>query len=207
MKLYKLTFPFFILFSILLIASCSEKNPTMTPLHDRGERKSDLGFSFIPPPGEGWLEDFKMNTVRYLKKTDPQKYSFFTGTTEYRTKMKFETPEKYLDFIKNKRRVIDNDNSSRFKNSQGSYKLVPSIAPLCVRYEEHCEDHGAKNLNGKKFLILENFGLMCLHPDNPTVGVDIYYSERSLENEQNQVYRNEGEEFINSLKFIPIENK
>jgi hypothetical protein len=190
-----------------MITSCFGESSTMTPLQERGERKSSLGFSFIPPPGGGWFEDFKENTVSYLKKTDPQKYTFFTGATEYRTKMSFETPDKYLDFIKNKKSMGDSDNSPRFKNSQGHYELVPSLAPFCVRYKEHFEDHGANNLNGRKFMIVENFGLICLHPENPTVGVDIYYSERCAANEQNQTFRNEGEEFIKSLKFFPLENK
>ncbi|OPY85033.1 MAG: photosystem I assembly protein Ycf3 [Syntrophorhabdus sp. PtaU1.Bin153] len=47
-----------------------------------------------------------------------------------------------------------------------------------------------------------NSGLICLHPDNPTNAIDIFFSYRYLPDNKNDGLVSEGEAFINSLKVI-----
>lgn len=186
----------------LLCISTGSNARNVTPLNDRKPRQSTLGFTFVPPPGNNWLEEFKDDTVLYMKATSNKTNSFFASATEFHTKTPFPTANDFLNFVKSSR--IPKTSSERFKNAQWQYKLDLNFAPFCVRYHEKYEDHGTKYLNKRKYLIVENFGLFCLHLENKEVGVNIYYSERYEEGYENLSLHKEGYEFINSLKFIPI---
>ena len=186
---------------VLLAVSCPASDIGGTPLLNRDPRISSLGFSFIPPPGAHWLEKYGESSIKYLKKIDPTNGTLFTSATELHTQQRYPTPDAFKEYIRNKRKP--NEVPSRYTNPLTSYALESGIAPFCVRYHEQYEDRGAKNLNGRDFLIVLNHGLICLHPDNPKVGVDIYYSYRYPPNVKDEGLIHEGEEFVNSLKMLP----
>lgn len=192
---------FFLMMLILLTVSCRATDTGGAPLQDRVPRISSLGFSFIPPPGTHWLEKYGESSMNYFKKTNPTNGTLFTSATELHTQQGYPTPEVFKEFIKNKRNP--NEVPPRYTNAITSYTLESGIAPFCVRYHEQYEDRGAKNLYGRDFLIVLNHGLICLHPDNPKVGVDIYYSYRYPPNDKDEGFIHEGEEFVNSLKMLP----
>lgn len=206
MNIYKKLISLFILLSIFAIWSCFTKSNNLVKLTDRSPRISSLGFSFIPPPGENWIEKYEKDTILYIKKTSDGTNSFYTIASEFHAKEPFPSADDFLYFVKGMRIGIGVDPSQRFKNEQYEYKLDPDFAPFCVRYHEKLEDHHTKYLKEKKYLVVENFGLFCLHPLKKDVGIDMCYSERYEEGHENTSLRKEGEEFINSLKFLDIEN-
>ena len=194
-----------LLFIVVLISSCKSQEKKYYPVKNRDPRVSSLGFSVVPPAGVSWLEKSGNKTICFIKKTDPKIYTFYVGATEIYTKQIFSSSEEFLKFIKNKKDF--NEYPNRFKNMKSEFKIDNRFAPFCVTYYQKYEDHEAKNLGENKFLIIENHGLLCLRPESPDIGVDIYYSERYLPKEQNLLLKKEGETFIQSLKFFPIKNK
>jgi hypothetical protein len=185
---------------IIPINSFAASNIDRVPLVNREPRISSLGFSFIPPPGTNWLEEFGENQITYIKKMEPIDGTLFGTVTELQTQQTFPTPDALKHYITNKRK--SNTTPPRYANTKTSYSLQPGIAPFCVRYLEQFEDWGAKNLYGRSFLVIMNHGLICLHPDNPKVLVDIYFSYRYPPDNKDKKLISEGEELINSLKML-----
>lgn len=175
------------------------------PVTNREPRVSSLGYSVVPPPGEKWLESFADQSIYFTKITDPKIQTFYTGATEIYTTKSFAAPSDFLAYVKEKKDF--NEYPTRYQNTNNEYKIDTRFAPLCVNYTQRYEDHGAKNLGGNKFLLIASKGLICLHPDSPKVGVDVYYSERYLPNQDKISSDNEGNAFIQSLKFLPLPKK
>lgn len=134
------------------------------------------------------------------KKTDTEIRTFYAGATEIYTSKAFASAEDFLAFVKEAKEL--SQDTTRFQNTKNEYKIDTTIAPLCVSYNQTSEDHGAKNLGSNLFLLVENHGLVCLHPDSQKVSVDVYYSDRSVPSEQNLFLKKEGEAFIQSLRFL-----
>jgi len=197
MKRYGVSIFLFIVMVVYPVLSCATDR---APLANREPRISSLGFSFIPPPGANWVEEFGENEIKYIKQIDPAISTLFGGATELQTQLTFATPEKFREYITAKRKPTES--VPRFTNTKASYSLEPSIAPFCVRYKEQFEDRGAKNRYGRPFLVVFNHGIICLHPENPKVSVDIYYSYRYPPDKIDKGIMSEGEEFINSLKML-----
>lgn len=192
-------------FIAVFTASSNAVDIKYSPVKNREPRVSSLGFSIVPPPGENWLEGFSDQSIYYAKKTNPKIQTFITGATEISTSKAFASAEDFLTFVKEKKGV--NENPTRYQNTKSDYKVDTRLAPFCVSYNSTYEDHNAKNLGENQLLLVENHGLICLHPDSSKVGVDVYYSDRSVPSEQNSLFKQEGEAFIQGLKFLPLSQK
>ena len=192
-------------FIAVFAASSNAGDIKYSPVTNREPRISSLGFSIVPPPGENWLEGFSGQSIIYAKKTNPKIQTFITGATEISTSKVFASVEDFLAFVKETKEV--NENPTRYQNTKSGYKVDTRLASFCVNYNSTYEDHNAKNLGENQFLLVENHGLICLHPDSLKVGVDVYYSDRSVPSEQNSLFMQEGEAFIRGLKFLPLSQK
>ncbi len=191
------------LFFIVIFSSyCNSGDKKYYPVENREPRVSSLGFSIVPPPGDNWFESFKGQSIYYTKKTNPKIRTFFTGATEIHTSKSFDTPEEFLKFVKKKKNF--NRFPTRYKNAKNEYKIDNRLSSFGVSYVQTYEDHEAKNLGKNQFLLIKNHGLICLHPNSPKVGVDVYYSDRFIPSKQNISFKKEGEAFLQSLKFLPI---
>ncbi len=168
-------------------------------LKDRAPRISSFGYSFIPPSGEKWFEGYSPKTIMYLKQTNPKELSLFSGATEAIIKENISSEKDFIDFVKSKKDDFT-AHSLRYKNVVTSYEIISSISSYCVAYKQAAEDHEAKNLNGNKYLMLINKGVICLHPKTKNQLVDIYYSSRAIPNLKFMEFTKEVENFIESLK-------
>jgi hypothetical protein len=72
------------------------------PLKNRKPRISTLGFSFTPPPGIDWLEEFGDSSIKYVKKMNPSLGTFYGMANEFQTNEKFATPDSFKDWITKK---------------------------------------------------------------------------------------------------------
>lgn len=192
----------FIACYLLLLSGCSNNSNRYYPVKNLAPRENTLGFSISPPPGEDWYEKHKNNSLFYLKKTLPSSYAIYTKATEIHLDDPLLTPENILEYVKGRELKIMAD--SRYKNSTISLQQQQTPSPYCVRYQHRYEDHGMGNLTKNTFVQIKNSGLLCMHPDIPENGVEMFYQERSLSTSQPVSYRNEGELFLASLQFHPL---
>ena len=74
-----------------------------------------------------------------------------------------------------------------------------------IRYHTKYKDFGATNLpSGASYLVTEDIGIMCRHPDNKNVGVTITLSQRSLPEDAIENFEALANDFIKNAEFVPL---
>ena len=160
-------------------------------------------FSVTAPPGKSWFE-MKRDKQQALfgKKVDSPTHSFAATAASGGLPEKFENRDKFQEYV-NKMRTVEID-PRRFKIIEFDSKIDDSYQAWCVRYHLKHTDNDAV-LARNRSLIVEDFGIACLHPDRNNLIVDVGYSERGraaeLGKELSAQLRQEGESFVRSLKF------
>lgn len=200
----------FLIVFLLSISLCSCASPLISqtnhyfPVKNREQRASSLGFSIAPPSGINWYEKLKDNSLYYLKKIQTNDYSIYTKATEIHLDDKELEAGKFLQYVKNDKKLTPT--SGDYRNVSFRYIQDKELSPLCIRYVQDYEDHGIKNLKKDEFIRVQKKGLVCMHPEAPENGVDMFYVEsiRQSPKQQDQSYKDEGEFFLSSLKFHPI---
>ena len=162
---------------------------------------SPTGFSFLPPQGSSWTEKFEEQQIIYLKDTDPKVVSFYTGALQGPLRAAPPDEETLIALVRKKKnepgpagRYFDETSTFHMNEQQES----------CVRYALSAKDRGASNLGDHDFLIMLSVGKFCVHPENRSQAVDIYYSLRYSPGFDPQKFVAEGEKFIGSLQFPPL---
>lgn len=172
------------------------------PVKNQIERESSLGFIITPPSGVGWYEKLHKDSLYYLKKIKSNNYKIYTKAEELRLKNRPSDLSKFVDYVV-KNKTIDTTKGF-YKNHNFIYFLDSALSPFCVRYTQSYEDYSHEGLGAEEFVRVSNGGLVCMHPDTPAHGVDMYYNESYLTTSKKTArsYRSEGEHFLSSLRFI-----
>lgn len=170
-------------------------------VNNHEQRASSLGFSIAPPSGVGWYEKINNNSLYYLKKITSDDYSIYTRATEIHLDDSELEAERFLQYVKNNKSL--NTASGDCRNVSFHYTHDTALSPRCIRYTQSYDDYGIKNLKKNEFVRVRKNGLVCMHPENLHNGIDLFYTESAVQSPeaQYQSYRDEGESFLNSLKF------
>ena len=195
----------FAAFLTLLLCSCTTVYQNRYfPVNNLAQRESSLGFSITPPAGKHWYEKLNNNSLYYLKKTNQKDYAIYTKATEIHLRPEDLKADRFLAFVLKSKKL--NNASGDFQNISLRIIQTKALSPLCIRYIQIYEDHSAKYLGKDEYVNIKNSGLVCMHPDTPRNGVDMYYVESSLKSSENPIndLNEEGESFLKSLKFHPL---
>lgn len=195
---------------LLLISLCSCASPLTShtnhyfPVKNREQRVNSLGYSIAPPSGIDWYEKLNDKSLYYLKKIQTADYSIYTKATEIHLDHSELEAGRFLQYVKNDKKL--NATSGDYRNVSFRYTLDKELSPLCIRYVQDYEDHGIKNLEKDEFIRVQKNGLVCMHPETPENGVDMFYVESVKQSQahQDQTYKEEGENFLSSLKFHSV---
>jgi hypothetical protein len=96
--------------------------------------------------------------------------------------------------------------SPRQQNMQAEFAIDDTLAPVCVRFDLNAEDSRVGGYPGPVYL-LDAHGLFCVHPEAPDVAVMIDHSRRTKQGDTPVAARAEGERFLGSLRFTPIQGR
>ncbi|MFT3805444.1 hypothetical protein [Arenimonas sp.] len=185
---------------IVLAAGCSLLSEASPPASVQGRDRvtGANGFSFQPPTGDDWTETLEEQQVTYFKKLDPGQASLFFGAIEGPLKSEMPTQDSLVSFVRSRK---DNWGSEgRYTDVVASIAVEPS-QPSCVRYDMIAHDHAAKNKGDLAYLVMRTVGRFCLHPDDRSVGLDIFYSVRYIPTLDPATLIAEGDAFLASVKF------
>lgn len=194
----------FVLLSLLLLStSCALDHNRYIPVFTSQPRISTLGFSIKPPPGSGWYEKINDGSLYYLKRLQEKNYFMYTRATEVHFNYGFSGGEAFLNYVRSQKSI--NNDPTLFKNTRNSYQQSDKYGS-CVRYQQSYDDHSKKEKQRNTTTPLPTkvttHGLICIHPDDPLVGIDLYYLERTIPGQEIVTYTHEGERFLDSLSFI-----
>jgi hypothetical protein len=159
------------------------------------------GYSVLPPPGKNWFEMQRdRRQALFGKSIESRTHSFVATAMSGLLAEKVETRELFHDHV-NKMRTADID-STRYRVVEFSSEIDSTFAAWCVRYRLKRVDRDAA-LARNTTLLLEDYGVTCLHPQQADLVIDVGYSERGRPAELSAELRKEGESFMRSLKFNP----
>jgi len=189
-----------------ILAGCASTlimPPGAAPVEQPAQRFNDAGFSVVPPPGNGWY-GMRIGGMISFGKAFSATHTFASDIAVIRVTHQFAHPEDFMQFIEQSK--LQDTNPNRFTLLINDYVLDPKVGPYCVKYHQRVEDHHSPVAPGQT-LILDDFGVTCLHPDDPHRAVQVEYSERSLSGDITSSVFAEGEAFLSSLQFVPLEKK
>lgn len=189
---------------VFLFVGCAMPGNSYYLVTDTIPRHSTLGFSISPPPGVGWFERHKEDSLYYLKRTSPQSYSIYTKATEIHVKKAFRLPQDFHEYVRNQKEY--RKLPERYQNVKFRYADIDELSPYCVRYSNTYEDHGLVQEKNTGFYQIRKSGIFCMHPESPQNGIDMYYLERTLSSSPEPSFMREGEQFLSSLRFYPIQH-
>lgn len=190
-------------FIAAVIAGCApQKTALDRPARGAERIFSSTGFSFLPPRGSNWTEDFGENQILYVKQTDVETVSFYAGALEGPLSSKLADKEALIAFVRS-RRKDEWGEPGRYSDTVSKFHIEEE-QEACVRYSLSAKDRGAKNLGKRDFLLMLSVGRFCLHPEDRTVAVDIYYSVRHAPQFDPRALVAEGDEFLEGLRFSQL---
>ncbi len=190
------------LFTVILFCSCASQENRYFPVKNLKARESSLGFSISPPSGARWYEKHNRDSLYYLKITEEKKYSIFAKATEIHLLENKLNKNTFVQFVKEKKKI--HPAQGDYRNITFQYMTEAGLSPFCVRYFQKYEDHSKKEILQNDFIVVKNSGLVCMHPETPGNGIDMYYQESYLssEKEPQKSFEDECEFFLSSLRFF-----
>jgi hypothetical protein len=187
---------------LVALAGCVATKPAFTPLPNPGSRISLNGYSVVSPVGQGWLVSRRGEfDIGYIKTIGSRTHTFGLTAVGVPFTLRFGTPEEFLEYVKKSKEA--DTNPKRFRTLDRDAHIEPTVGPFCVRHHQKVEDHAAANAEGP-YLILDAVSVTCVHPQSPTLVIDVGYHDRYKPGELPGPVQ-EGEQFIRSLQFGPLQ--
>ena len=191
MKHFKIISILFVTLSVLW--SCVPQE-IFKPIADQSEPQNFFGiFVIMPPQGQDWYEVLrKGQSLAYGKKLESSRHTFIASVHVSKTDRIFKNEEEFLSFIKDA--TAKDTDPTRFNVHINKEEINKTYGDYCTKFHLKAEDKGKGTI--------ESNGYRCLHPKHQHLLITIEYSERTDGINVGSEIRNEGEQFINSLKIL-----
>ncbi len=190
----------FIFLLLLGLSACSSSPKKLT---DRSP-KSEMGFRYTPPQSDGWFETEPPKGLkgvaygRKLKGVDPKKHSVVFSVRYGNIETGLSKPEEILNFVRMQKE--NQLQGIRFEVKRDQSKFVTFKGAKCLEFDSLVRD---QHVDQDMTLT----GLFCVHPDNHRRFVDISFSQRYARDRFDLDVRDEGQEFVRSVSFLPLLKK
>ncbi|NQW29081.1 MAG: hypothetical protein HQ472_01030 [Ignavibacteria bacterium] len=182
---------------------CAAKSVEFQKVTSLTNRIEVMGLTLLPPQEEGW--EYKKITLARTQfgKVGAHKDQSLAGLVVLSKLPNIGSKEKFMKVVSEQR--ARNTGNPRFENLINDEVFSAEKDTPAVRYHTKYKDFGAINLpKGAKYLIVEDIGIMCRHPENQNVGVTIALSQRSLPEDAIENFEELANEFIKNAEFIPL---
>lgn len=161
----------------LAVASCVSTQPRGKEVRIPPERIFQKGYSVLPLNEEGWVigrrNPYQLVLGKYGKNPDET----FSISAIFVKLPAFKTSEEFVRIVK-EGQAKDTD-PQRFETMKHEVAAYPMDGVDCVKSQMVAVDHAATKRSGKTGdMILESLILMCAHPTDKSVGVNVAYSHR-----------------------------
>src|SRR5262245_7232329 len=197
-----------ILLAVGLLSACTSTGG-LTPVDGSLQRMQLEGFSISPPRGEHWFttpataSDAVWRTVAGFVKRPPQQPA---GTAVWATAAvanlqdtPFQGPDQLIEQLVRSREA--ELKSPRFRLVD--FKTAAGPSNGCRRYDAAAEARGVSEFPGQVFMLTVHHTI-CLHPNVPTMAVNMAYAERRPQAQPPAALAAEGEPFLRSLQFSSL---
>jgi len=181
-----------------LLAGNAEAQLHAVPITVPGALYEMERYSVLAPPGDDWFELMRDKKYVYFgKKIASRTHSFIATAISTSITEKFANPEAFKDYVSRSLPLRGDERQTVVENR---VEMDDTLGRYCVRYYTKGEDRDALYAAGQT-LSVETYGISCLHPDYPSLSIDVSYTERGQPTESSTALQAEGESFVRSLKF------
>jgi hypothetical protein len=192
-----------LLAALLFAGSCNSASAQLYahPITNPDKPYQMDGYLITPPRGNGWFEMKRdRHYVYFGRRLSSPTHSFIAVALSAPVAGTFENVDAFREHVS--RQLAETSGDQRNKIVLVNAETDPAAGPFCIRYQTKTEDRGVANARGR-VLFAETFGVSCLHPVRKNIAIDVSYTERGLQTETGTLLRDEGEDFVRSLRFTP----
>jgi YVTN family beta-propeller protein len=189
-----------------ILASC-KTGPDLTPVPRPAQRMQFDGFSILPPQGDWYIaptlpkDEAWRSVAGFVKPASDGApgSAIWASTAVANIDTPFPTREQLLQqLVRNREAEL---RTGRFRLLE--FRSAPGPSPGCQRYDAVVEDRAVPEFPGAVFVLTLRHAI-CLHPNAPTLAVNMAYSERRRQGKPAVPLEGEGEPFLTSLQFAPM---
>ncbi len=162
-----------------------------------GKRIIQPGISFIAPENKSWSVLVR-STYQVTLGTagDIPNETLIVSSSTYQIPT-FSSPQEFLTYVKSGRAA--EPQTGRFELIKNDEELYSSRSETCVKHEMESKDFGAKR--GGDYTLIEYFGMNCVHPKEPTVGIFVELSRKAPPGKEYLEFESMGSQLLKSVEF------
>lgn len=165
-----------------------------------GTQVDQPGVSFVLPAEKSWSAIIRSGYQVSLGANErTNNETFIVSVQTYRIPA-FSSSQKYLEFVKTSRTANDPD-TGKFEIIRNHEELYAARTETCVKHESASKDFSASAVRKGSYTVLETFGMNCIHPNNPSVGVYIELSRKAPPDVAAPEFNEMGSRLLQSAKF------
>lgn len=182
---------------IFLISSCAAA-PSYIFVRG-GETVYQPGVSFVLPETKSWIALTRSTyEAVFGARQMPKNDTLIVGVRVYNAPPS-TSMEEFLEVVKKGR--IAEPQTGRFERIRNNEALYNTRPETCVVHQSASKDFGAEAKRGGEYSILETFGMNCIHPIKPQVGVLIELSRKALPETELPELEAMAQALLKSVKF------
>lgn len=185
---------------VLGLISCS----SIRKVENTTERFYRKGFSILPPQESGWqVKDGYQRKVAFYKKGEMPKTSYVVSAYTSGHSINFENEEEF-EMVMGKLRISMEFRPKRNVLLEKKVNLAPNIGKYCLKSYSKLKDFGRGGKASDRYYLRENFGLICLHPEDKNRLVNFAISYRYPPGAEDEEIEVKAEEILAGVKLEPL---
>lgn len=196
---YLISLTLFILY--ISLAACA---PHFRSIMDTTERFYRPGFSILAPQENGWNvnEKLRRKIVFFRKGSAPTK-SYVLEVSSSVHSFVFESGEEFK-LVMGKVVVAASVIPKRNEVVEEKITLEPTMGKFCLKSYIKMKDYAANNKGSEPYLLMTDYGITCLHPDDKSQLVNLKYSYRYPRDANIEEFKAKVNKIIAGLQFEPL---
>ena len=159
----------------------------------------------IKPPSNGeWFYDrmksFSGNTTYFFSRKNQSKtLSNYALVSEKISPIIFDNEKCFLDYVKLS--VIQSNDPQRMELAESEFEIKSFIGAKDISFYVVYKDLNAPNKGNYPYLYVKTAGNIIEHPDKRNMLIQLDYSERGVESELDENFKENAARFFNKLTF------
>jgi len=169
---------------------------------DPSVRKTFLGFSILPPEGQGWhVQEQGFSLITHIKSpTNSGRYTVLVSARSRPIELKPAESKDFLGYVD--RATPTTGEAPRYQEISKKISPVTIDHAECVRVDFSTKDRGVPYASGATYT-MQGFDIWCLHPHFPQMLVELSHSQRFDKDIAPLALDKEVTSFLESLRFRP----
>lgn len=165
-----------------------------------GERLELPGVSYTVPNGTPWSAIMRTTYETLIGRYGSNKNeTFVVAVSFYNLPKPSPSKDEFLELIKESH--ANEPKTGRYEVLRSEVKLYDVRAETCVIHKSASKDFGAKAKRGGEYSFYETYGMNCVHPLKPNVGMVIELSRKAPPEMKFPEFNDMGSALLESVKF------